>query len=315
MDEKDLEEVIAGAQAHAEAEHAEAGEEDPQGEGSDDGAAEGDEGAEEPKGASAGEDDDEAFLESQQGKPVPLQAFQKKYKKWKERNSASESRALKAEAALAELQKNGQLGGEDKARLQRLMTVFGHFDQAAKSNPWLAQHLMELGQGKATDWRALHQALGKHLEAAPKIDPLLAQQLEQQGAQIREMQTASLAREFEAHVTRENAEIATLLGGEDDGLMDTLNAWAEKLAPEDGGIADLPDRVGMAKALLAWADKRTQRTLKKQTPTKPRAGMGLEAGKGRAAAADPNGGGKAPRLADDVEGFLAHVLNSAGIQQ
>jgi hypothetical protein len=257
-------------------------------------------------------EDDEAFLESQKGKSIPFPAFQKKYSKWKERHRTAEERAAAAEKKLAEMEKSGTITGEEKVKLQRLMDVFGHFDQAAKNKPWLAQALMSLGQGKEPDWKVLHQALGGHLEAAPNIDPRFAQQLEETQARVREMETAALAREFEAHVTRENAEIAKILD-DDDGLMDVLNEWAEKLAPETGTIADLPNRVEMAKRLAAWADKRTQRTLKKQIPTKPKSGLDLGAGKGAAASAKAERKGTMPEFG--TEEWLQELSARAGLTQ
>ena len=241
-----------------------------------------------------GEEDDERFLESNNGKAIPFPAFQKKYTKWKSRTAEKEAEAAKIRSEF-EAYKKSAPAPEQVQRLEALTKVFGNLDQAAKQNPWLTDVLLALGRGEQPNWHNFAKALDEHVKALPTTDPLLIQQIKQLEARQESFEHERFVSSVESHLSKENEEIRKLIG-DDESLWKILNDQASSMVPEKGDIKDLPNRVEMAKRIMTWADSFHQKKLKAQIPPANRTKPDLHAGKGLPATAKTTDEDEVPKI-------------------
>lgn len=271
-------EAERGPEAESQAEEAADELDEDDGEASDNSA--------EPESASD-EDNDEEFLNRNKGRAIPYSAFQKKYQKWKERETKAIEQARKLQDEFEGYKRSAQSTPEQAEQFKRFQFVFGNLDKAASSRPWLTQALLAMGRGEEPDWRALNQALAEHVKTLPQGDPVLARQVQELYERQQAFEQERFSGSIQSHVQRENEEIRKLLG-DDQVAWRMLNQIAAESVPERGDVTNLPNRVEIAKQILAWSEKRAQAQLKARVPAKPAAKAGIRAGNGPAARSERN---------------------------
>lgn len=233
------------------------------------------------------ESDDE-FLTQNKGRNIPYSAFQKKYQKWKGREAKALEEAKKLRDEFDAYKRGAQATPEQLATFKRLEAVFGNFDKAATSKPWLLDALMAMGRGEEPNWRALNEALSKHVETLPQGDPVLAKQVQELVERQQRFEEERFSSSIRDHVAKEDSEIRKLIG-DDKTAWRMLNQIAAESVPERGDVSHLPNRVEIAKQIVAWAEARNQAVLKTRVPAKPAAKAAINAGRGPSGRADTSG--------------------------
>lgn len=241
----------------------------------------------------AEEEDDEKWAASHGAKPIPQAAFQARLQRWKKQGTERENRILALQAENEGLRKAAPATAEDLERFKRLDGVFQNLDKSAKELPWMTPVLLALGQGKKPDWEKAKADMEAYLVSVPKGDPILYQQQQEMRAQIEEMQSERLSNQATSHIQTEDVEIAKILGAKNDPAAASwwaiLNEQALNASANMKSLKDAPNRVAMAKRLVAAAEAYSQKKMKGALPPATRA---------KAPVTGNGGGGGAPSTKD-----------------
>ena len=109
------------------------------------------------------------------------------------------------------------------------------------------------------------------------------------------MQEERQAQGIESHIANENRQIVKILAGNSAALK-LLDEVALRMIPERGTLADMPDRVALARQIAGLSKASVQAELKKRVAKPGQRGVGVRVGNG---VAPSNGGGR--RAAADEE--------------
>lgn len=273
----EVEEVAEGAEEAAEEQDATAAEN----------SGDGGEGEAEPIERSAASDEAEPNGE----KPVPVKAYLAYKKKVAERLQASESRAKEFEAKLA---KAASAGDIDPGEYRSMKALVAKFQAAGKKFPELEAAFYAIQEGLDPDLRSMHQALDARVKTLSTLDPATQHRLHQMEQTQRELQKQATELRFERRKATEDSEISKLVKGDPDlsaKLLEAANELARNAVAqmsEEDFARNVPDRVAIAKKLLAWSRADKEALLKSQ-----KAGAPVKAG-----AAVPKVGGGKPATVD-----------------
>lgn len=286
-EESDTEEDATGADGEA------GNSDDDGGEGEDDGQE-----------AASGEDDDEA----EPSAPIPVKAFLKQKAKWKAKVAQAAAAAEKRIQELTEKsQSQGGLSASDLEDYKIHKATVGKLQEAAKKFPWLAAQLYALEQGLEPDWRGVHQTLDAHVKALPSLDPTTAAKMAEQDRILSQLQFRAQKQEFAERKVREDQEIRKLFkDGANERFFSTVNKLTTALVkalPE--GAFQLPDRIEIAKELMAMRKADREELLKQQTQVgKTKQGAGTPPMKGAPAASKAKPGKIPPLGTPEYEAFM-----------
>lgn len=241
--------------------------------------------------AKASEDD----VEPLEGKPVSYAVFKKRLDREIKKRQEAEAYRAKHDQLAAEYdgyKKTQPFGPEQAGLYKQYEDIFGKLKSGTKSMPFLDKAIADLARGKTPDLRALHQALGEHVQSLPEGDPRLFQRQQELDEKIARIEEAEFDRSFNAHIEREEAAVSKLLGeNPDPELVQLIDEVHLSMIPEKGDLSKMPDKVKIAKLLLSRDSKLEQRILKKQIPAAPL----------KRRAAVPSGGGPAAPVKQEVE--------------
>ena len=241
--------------------------------------------------ATEDEDDHEKFVASQGDKPISQKAFLERLGREKKKREELNGRYTTAQAEIEGLRKSQPMTASDVQRFQALSGVFENLDKSAKEMPWVTDMLLALGRGQKPDWAKVQEGMAAYIATVPKGDPILYQQQQELRQQVEELQNERLGNAAVAHIQNEDVEITKILGDKSDPVASQLWAILNEQAKHafdamnPKSFKDGPNRVQMAKRLIAAFDQRHQQKLKAQIPPPNRPKAGLEAGKGGAAGA------------------------------
>ena len=247
--------------------------------------------------------DDSPAPRDAKGKLIPEATLQKilkkKLRKHKEKMAAEAALRTKLAGDFESYKKTTTLTPEVVKKFQGLETVFGRFNEAANTRPWVMELLWALGSGAEPDLKKVAAALQQELAGnAPRTDPAISRQLAEMQ---KEVQAAKAMREDEEqfrqivpHLAKENAIVDKLLplGSAQRKLLDEM---AARMTPERGTLADLPDRVALARQIRGLSKATVQAELGKRLPKPGAARAGVKVGRGGA----PERGGRGAAGNDD----------------
>ncbi len=250
--------------------------------------------------AQAEEEDDDKWAQAQAaktgGKAIALESFQGRLKRWQAEKTKLLSGHQATQAELEAIRKSQPLSADDVQKYKTLQGVFGNLDNAAREMPWLEPLLLAVGAGKKPDWEKVKADMEAYLTSVPKGDPILYQQMQELRQQTEELQTERMASLAKSHVADEDVEIAKILGDRNDPVAAQywaiLNEHAKAIfdASNPKSLKDAPNRVQLAKRLVAASEAYAQKSLKKALPppNRPKANIGTgNGGSGGAPAAKP----------------------------
>jgi len=244
------------------------------------------------------EDEDDRFLRENKGKGISEKVFKKKLRKFKERLAAKEAEwADKHGKVIGEFdgyKKTTTLTPEAIQKYKGLDTVFGRFNEAVEAKPWLKPLLWALGSGDELTpeiLTGLQQELGQEIKSPTRIDPTISRAQQQLQAQVAELQQDRLVNGMESTLARQNAEIKKILG-DNPAAWKLVNELAVKMAPERGTLADMPDRVALARQVAGLSKASVQAELKKRIPKPGASRSSVRMGSGPAPVRQVRGGGE-----------------------
>ena len=261
------------------------------------------------------EEDDEKWAASHGGKPIPQPAFQARLARWKKKETGYETKLQATQAELEAIKRSQPMNASDVEKFRRLDSVFQNLDRAALELPWVTDMLLALGQGKKPDWEKVQEGMANYLASVPKGDPILYQQQQELRAQVEELQSERLNNAAISHIQSEDVEITKILGDKSDPVAATwwaiLNEQAKHAfeAMNPKSFKEGPNRVQMAKRLVAAANAYHQKQLKAAVPPANRPKVGVATGNG-AAGNNPLTKAKAPSDPNSPE-YMAWLM--AGI--
>lgn len=237
---------------------------------------------------SSSQDEDEEFLKANNGRAIPYTAFQKKYQKWKKREADAIAKAQEFERKLAEQATRPAGDPQTTEELKRYKEVFGNYIEASKRMPWLESALLELGQGKDPDFKALQEALGKHLTSAqPSIPPALLNKIQALEQFQQTQQTEAKVAHYTRTLDQEDVQIRSKFKDVADenfmAMVNNIAAGQASLLPDNAPESAYPNRIKIAEQVNALIKSRLEGELKKQVaPAARRAGADLGHGRGPA---------------------------------
>ena len=249
--------------------------------------------------APAEEDDDEKFAATFGGKPIPQQAFLQRLAREKKKRQELEAKYTTTQSEYEAIKKSQPMTAQDVERFRQLEALVGNIDKANAELPWANDMLRALAQGKKPDWEAVSAGMQAYLASVPKGDPILYQQQQEMRLQLEELQNERVYNSALSHIQQEDVEIAKILGDKSDPASAPwwaiLNEQAKDAfeARNPKSFKEGPNRVQMAKRLVAAAEAFAQKKLKAQLPSANRPVAKLATGNGNAGGA-PASKDKAP---------------------
>lgn len=252
----------------------------------------------------------EAAAEAEANPPVgqKLPWFEKRLSRWNTAQTGRDAKIKDLDAKNKDLESKlsarveaGAIPPEVQADYDRLKSIVGNLDKTAAGKTWLQGILRDMASGKEPDWEGTEKQLSEWRKALPGMNPAVVAQMQRLEQQVAAMGDARVQDTVDAHITRENTEIAKLLQkavGDDREEFEFLYSTVQDLALSAGNklakmerLEDLPSRVAITKRLLASRDRSIQAALKARLPKTQevaraavRAGAGTAAGAGKGAA-------------------------------
>lgn len=260
------------------------------------------------------EEDEEKFAKSFNGKPIPQKVFLERLKRESDKRNKVSAELQVTKAELEAVRRAAPINSEDVEKFKRLEGVFGNLDKAAREMPWLTPMLLAVGAGKKPDWEKVKTDMEAYLASVPKGDPILYQKIQELQHQQEEIVQERFNNQALEHIRGEDVEIEKIIGSKNDPASkpwwDLLNETAlhqfNAMSPKS--LKEGPNRIQMAKRMLALATTFHQKQLKAQVPPPNRARAALGAGRS-APAVEPKGAKKPPVDINSPE-FEAFVLGA-----
>jgi len=240
------------------------------------------------KGGFQDHDDPDELLKLNQGRAIPYEVFKQKNEKWKAQKAEFEKKLADVQVERAAAGKD-PLSPEQIEKFRRLDGVFGNVQKGLQGLGFLDQAFATFAQGKTPDLKALHEALGKHLETMPTGDPRIHQQLTEIQTWREQMEMKAATETWARTRDEQIGEIKKKYPDFDDAAIKLVRRIASgeaALLPDNAPATAFPKLTEIADALNGMVQARIAADRKAQIPKPNRAALP----KASAGAGGPGGG-------------------------